>query len=102
MTFLPCFFFIFVAAPYIELLAGNHRLQAALVGVTSSVVGVIMNLAVFFAGKVLFLASGTFDSFALVVAIISFVLLQRFHMPIHLLVPIGAVIGMMWRLLQFG
>lgn len=102
VTFLPCFMFIFIGAPYVEALAGNRRIQAALVGVTSAVVGVIMNLAVFFGSKVLFPASGTFDSFALVIAIVLFILLQKFHIPIHLLVPIGAVAGMAWRLLEFS
>src|SRR3989337_2387415 len=102
VTFLPCFLFIFIGAPYIEALAGNRRIQAALVGVTSAVVGVILNLAVFFGGKVLFSISGTFDIFALVIAIVSFILLQKFQIPIHLLVPIGAVIGMAWSLLKFS
>jgi chromate transporter len=44
MTFLPCFFFIFLGAPYIEKLLGNRRLQAALVAVAAAVVGVILNL----------------------------------------------------------
>jgi len=102
VTFLPCFMFIFIGVPYIEALAGNRRIQAALVGVTSAVVGVILNLAVFFGGKVLFPISGTFDIFALVIAIVSFILLQKFQIPIHLLVPIGAVIGMAWSLLKFS
>ena len=45
VTFLPCFLFIFLLAPYIELLAGNRRIRAALTGVTAAVVGVIANLA---------------------------------------------------------
>jgi chromate transporter len=101
-TFLPCFLFIFLLAPYIELLANNRRLQAALVGVTAAVVGVIANLAVFFATKVLFpdgVSLSGLDVFALVVAIASFVVLQRFKVPIYLLVPIGAVTGMVWTLL---
>jgi chromate transporter len=99
-TFLPCFLFIFLLAPYIELLANNSRLQAALVGVTAAVVGVVANLAVFFASRVLFpegLAS--LDVFALVVAVISFVVLQRFKVPIYLIVPVGALVGMVWTLL---
>jgi chromate transporter len=101
VTFLPCFFFIFVGAPYIELLAGDRLLQAALAGVTSAVVGVITNLAVLFAGRVLFPAHGVFDGFALVVALISFILLQKQHIPIQLLVPVGAVVGMFWHFLRF-
>jgi chromate transporter len=99
-TFLPCFLFIFLLAPYIELLANNSRLQAALVGVTAAVVGVVAHLAVFFASRALFpegLAS--LDVFALVVAVISFVVLQRFKVPIYLMVPVGALAGMVWTLL---
>jgi chromate transporter len=102
VTFLPCFFFIFLLAPYIELLANNRRIQAALVGVTAAVVGVIANLAVFFASNVLFpegYSVGGLDAFALVVAVISFVTLQRFKVPIYMMVPVGALAGMTWTLL---
>ncbi len=98
VTFLPCFLFIFLLAPYIELLGNNRRLQAALAGVTAAVVGVIANLAVFFGGHVLF-PGGGFDAFALVVAAVSFALLQRFRIPIYLMVPAGALVGMAWTLL---
>jgi chromate transporter len=53
-TFLPCFLFIFLLAPYIELLANDRRLKAILIGVTAAVVGVVANLAVYFATHVLF------------------------------------------------
>jgi chromate transporter len=98
VTFLPCFLFIFLLAPYIELLANNRRLQAALVGVTAAVVGVIVNLAVFFGSRVLF-HNGALDVFALVVAVVSFVVLQWLKVPIYLLVPAGALAGMLWTLL---
>ena len=98
VTFLPCFLFIFLLAPYIELLGKERRLQAALTGVTAAVVGVIANLAVFFGANVLF-PGGRLDAFALVLAAISFVLLQRFKLPIYLMVPAGAVVGMVWTLL---
>ncbi len=102
VTFLPCFLFIFLLAPYIELLANDRRLRAILIGVTAAVVGVIANLAVFFATKVLFpdgVSLAGLDVFALVVAVISFAILQRFKVPIYLLVPVGALIGMVWTLL---
>ena len=102
VTFLPCFLFIFLLAPYIELLANNHRIRAALTGVTAAVVGVIANLAVFFAGRVLFPDSFSIrglDVFALVLAVVSFAVLQRFKVPIYLMVPAGAVLGMVWTLL---
>ena len=103
--FLPCFLFIFLLAPYIELLANNRRLRATLIGVTAAVVGVVANLAVYFAGRVLF-PEGFFlsglDLFALVVAIVSFVVLQRYKPPIYLLVPVGAMLGMLWTLAFSG
>ena len=101
-TFLPCFLFIFLLAPYIELLAQNRRLAAVLVGVTAAVVGVIANLAVYFATQVLFpdgVSLQGLDVFALVVAAVSFIVLQRFKVPIYLMVPAGAVVGMVWTLL---
>ena len=98
VTFLPCFMFIFLLAPYIELLANNRRLQAALVGVTAAVVGVILNLGVFFGGKVLFYDGGL-DVFALVVAVVSFVVVQRLKVPIYLMVLAGGMVGMAWTLL---
>jgi len=102
MTFLPCFFFIFIGAPYIELLSHDRRIRAALVGVTSAVVGVIVNLAVFFGQKVLFPNAGQFDYFAAALAVVSFALAQRFRIPMHYLVPVGALAGMLWHLSGFG
>ena len=101
-TFLPCFLFIFFLAPYIELLANDRRLKAILIGVTAAVVGVIANLAVYFATQVLFpedISLAGLDVFALVVAVVSFVVLQRYKVPIYLMVPVGAVLGMAWTLL---
>ena len=102
VTFLPCFMFIFLLAPYIELLSNNAKLRAVLVGVTAAVVGVIANLAVFFATQVLFpdgVSLRELDLFALVVAVVSFAVLQRFKVPIYVMVPVGAVVGMAWTLL---
>jgi chromate transporter len=102
-TFLPCFLFIFFLAPYIELLANDQRLRAILIGVTAAVVGVIANLAVYFAMQVLFpdgISLAGLDLFALVVAVVSFVVLQRYKVPIYLMVPASAVLGMAWTLLQ--
>src|SRR6202030_4111485 len=54
VTFTPCFLWIFLGAPYIEVLRGNKALSAALATVTAAVVGVILNLAIWFALHVLF------------------------------------------------
>ncbi|MDO9475701.1 MAG: chromate efflux transporter [Pseudohongiella sp.] len=54
VTFLPCFIWIFAGAPYVESLRGNRALSAALAAITAAVVGVIANLALWFAFNVLF------------------------------------------------
>jgi chromate transporter len=62
VTFVPCFLFIFVGAPYVERLRGNKSLSAALTGITAAVVGVIANLAVYFATATLFEESREFEA----------------------------------------
>jgi chromate transporter len=54
VTFVPCFLFILLGAPYVERLRGNRALSTALTGITAAVVGVIANLAVYFAVHTLF------------------------------------------------
>lgn len=54
VTFVPCFLWIFVGAPYIERLRRNRMLSAALSGVTAAVVGVVVNLALWFSVHALF------------------------------------------------
>lgn len=54
MTFTPCFLWIFTGAPYIDALAHRPRLRGALASVTAAVVGVILNLSIWFALHVLF------------------------------------------------
>ena len=54
VTFVPCFLWIFLGAPWVEALRGNRALSAALATITASVVGVIANLAVWFGLHVLF------------------------------------------------
>ncbi|MER7559839.1 chromate efflux transporter [Nocardioides sp. NPDC126508] len=62
VTFVPCFLFIFLGAPYVERLRNNQHLTAALTGITAAVVGVIANLALFFALHTLFDRSRTLTS----------------------------------------
>jgi chromate transporter len=57
-TFVPCFLYIFVGAPYIERLRANKSLSCALSAITAAVVGVVLNLAVWFAIHVLFSQPG--------------------------------------------
>lgn len=53
-TFVPCFIWIFLGAPFMERLRGNQRLAGALAAITAAVVGVIGNLSLWFAFNVLF------------------------------------------------
>jgi chromate transporter len=66
VTFVPCFLFILLGAPYVERLRGNRTLATALTGITAAVVGVIASLAVYFALHTLFedtrsITAGPFD-----------------------------------------
>jgi chromate transporter len=54
VTFVPCFLWIFLGAPFVETIRGNRALAAALVVITAAVVGVVLNLAVWFGLHVLF------------------------------------------------
>ncbi|TNM38366.1 chromate efflux transporter [Nocardioides albidus] len=62
VTFVPCFLFVLLGAPYVERLRSNRGLTAALTGITAAVVGVIANLAVFFALHNLFDRTRTADA----------------------------------------
>ncbi len=54
VTFVPCFIWIFLGAPYVEALRGNAAISATLGGITAAVVGVVLNLSVWFGVHVLF------------------------------------------------
>jgi chromate transporter len=69
VTFVPCFLWIFLGAPYIERLRGNRALSAALTAITAAVVGVILNLAVWFALHVVFREVTTLEEFGLRLAV---------------------------------
>jgi chromate transporter len=102
-TFLPCFFFIFLCAPYIESLRGNRKLTAALSGVTAAVVGVVLNLAFVFGIAVIW-QTGKFPEinwFAAAMSMVAFVALYRFKIDVLWVVLTGGVIGLL-RVLILG
>ena len=72
VTFVPCFLWIFLGAPYIEALRGNKALSAALTAITSAIVGVILNLAVWFALHTVFgeVKEGTFGVIRLYIPVL--------------------------------
>jgi chromate transporter len=53
-TFVPCFLWIFLGAPYVEALRGNKSLNTAMSGITAAVMGVVLNLAIWFALHTIF------------------------------------------------
>lgn len=60
---MPCFLFIFAGAPYIEYFRGNKKLTAALSGITAAVVGVILNLGIWFSINTLFRQTYDLDAY---------------------------------------
>src|SRR5258705_265576 len=65
VTFTPCFLWIFLGAPYIETLRGNKGLAGALGAITAAVVGVILNLSIWFALHTVFRQTSPVRSFGL-------------------------------------
>jgi len=62
VTFVPCFLWIFLGAPFVERLRGNKALSAALATITAAIVGVILNLAIWFALHTLFRETRLFEA----------------------------------------
>ncbi|MDP1571682.1 MAG: chromate efflux transporter [Vicinamibacterales bacterium] len=115
VTFLPCFLWIFAGAPYVERLRGHRALSAALAAITAAVVGVIANLALWFALNVLFAqqtrvtaygvdllapvpASVSVPMLVLSAIAIALVFLARLGIPGVL--ALCAALGMAWSLSQ--
>ena len=100
-TFLPCFIFIFLGAPYIEHLRGNRNLTGALSGITAAIVGVILNLALVFGAAVVLPNgfSGNINWFALVLSVSSFAALYKFKVNVLWVVLVGGLIGLLRSLI---
>jgi|JI10StandDraft_1071094.scaffolds.fasta_scaffold34549_4 chromate transporter len=113
VTFAPCFLWIFLGAPYIEALRGHKALAAALAAITAAVVGVILNLSLWFALHTLFgevrEVSGfgmrlswptwsTVDGVALAIAVAAGVAMLRFHVGLIKVLAGGALLGLLWKL----
>ncbi len=115
VTFVPCFLWIFLGAPWIEALRGQRALSAALSAITAAVVGVVLNLAVWFSLHVLFAVVdtrqlgpmrlfvpdvATLDVAAL--ALSAFALLATFRWKLGMLKVLGtcAAAGAIWTLLS--
>ncbi len=91
VTFVPCFLWIFLGAPYIEALRGNKGLSTTLSGITAAVVGVVLNLAIWFALHVLFDEINEVSTLGVRLLIPEWNTLQ----PFSLLIAIGAMLALM-------
>jgi len=101
-TFVPSFIWIFVGGPHIEQLRGNTGLTTALSAVTAAVVGVILNLAVWFGLHVLWPANAGFDWFALGLSAVAFVGLTQWRWNVIAFVLGSGLVGFVYRFLLLG
>ena len=95
VTFVPCFLWIFLGAPHIEQLRGRAGLTATLSAVTAAVVGVVLNLAVWFGWHVLVPTPGQIDWFAAVLALGAFIGLAWRQWNVIAVVVAGGCLGLL-------
>ena len=101
VTFVPCFLWIFLGAPYIEKLRGHESLTAALSAVTAAVVGVILNLAIWFGLHVIFPPGRHADWFAVLVCATAFVGMLRWRWNIVPVVVGSGLAGLLYTIVGF-
>ncbi len=99
VTFTPCFLWIFLGGPYIEKLRGNARLTTALSAITAAVVGVVLNLAVWFALNALFPSHHQLDWFALGLTLVVLFGMLRWKWDVIPVVLASGVVGLIYRTL---
>lgn len=101
-TFLPSFIFIFMGAPFIETTHGNLKFTAPLSAITAAVVGVILNLALFFAYHVFWPTGfeGAVDWPSVLLTIVASIAIFRFKIGVIPVIITSGVLGMIWKLLM--
>jgi chromate transporter len=95
-TFLPSFIFIFAGGPLVEATHGDLRFTAPLAAITAAVVGVIVNLALFFAGHVLWPDGARFDLAAAALTLAAALALWRYKVGVMPLIGACALAGLLW------
>jgi chromate transporter len=95
-TFLPSFGFILAGAPLVEASRGDLRFGAPLSAITAVVVGVIVSLALFFAGPVLWPA-GSFNPWAALVVAVALLLQLRWRWSVMQVIAAAALVGVLLR-----
>jgi chromate transporter len=103
-TFLPSFLFILAGSPLVESTHGDLKFTAPLTGITAAVVGVILNLAVFFAWHVLWPQatqaapfSGPFEWVSAAVGVAALIALFRYQVGVMPLLAVCSLAGLAWR-----
>jgi chromate transporter len=99
VTFTPCFLWIFLGGPYIERLRGNVKLTSALSAITAAVVGVTLNLAVWFGLRVFFPRTGMIDWFAFILCALAFIAMLHYKIDIIPVVLGSGAIGLIYKFL---
>ena len=99
VTFVPCFLWIFLGGPYLERLRGHRRLTSALSAITAAVVGVVLNLAVWFGLQVFFPKRGMIDWIAIALSALALFGLLRWRWNIIAVVAAGGLVGLLVLLL---
>ena len=99
-TFLPSFLFILLGGPLVEATRGDVKFTAPLTGITAAVVGVILNLAVFFAYHVLWPQGfeASFEWFSALIGIAAFIALFRYKIGIVQVIGACAALGLIYSL----
>jgi len=96
-TFVPCFLWIFLGAPHIEQLRNHAKLAAALSAVTAAVVGVILNLALWFGLHTVFPTGRGIDWFAAGISVVAFVGMTRWKWGIVPVIVGAGMAGLVYR-----
>ena len=99
VTFLPCFLFVFIGAPHVEGLREKPALASTLTAITAAVVGVILNLAIWFSLNALRPAEKSVDYFVAVVALAAWVAMERFKIGVIPTLATCAILGMIFKLI---
>ena len=100
-TFVPCFFYVFLGGPYSEQLRGNAHLTTALSAITAAVVGVVMNLAVWFGMHILLPKNEPFNWFAAILGVVVFLGMWRWKWSVVPVVLGSGLFGLLYTLAGF-
>ncbi len=93
-TFLPCFLFVFLGAPFVEKLRDLPRIGASLTAITAAVVGVILNLGVKFTEHALWPVGAGFDLFVAIISLAAFIAMWKFRVPFTVVLATCALLGL--------